>query len=895
MAGEESKRIAEGYSTGSDAVPWMLWGPYLSERQWGTVREDYSPDGDAWNYLSHDQARSRAYRWGEDGLAGISDDNQYLCFGLALWNGVDPILKERLFGLTNAEGNHGEDVKEYYFYLDSTPTHSYLKWLYKYPQAAFPYSDLVQENARRRSQEPDAFEYELLDTHVFDGDRYFDVQVEYAKAGAEDILVRMQITNRGPARATLHLLPTLWCRNVWSWSKPESAKPTLTSQLAAAPGIATIRADHPTLGTMTLYCQAPDELLFVENETNAPRLFPGAPSTTPFPKDGINDHVIHGSATVNPSLTGTKASAHHRLELDPGQTVEVRLRLSSDAALATPFGADFDATFTARVAEADDFYAAIGPATLSDEQKAIQRQAYAGMMWSKQFYYYVVSDWLKGDPAFPAPPAARLTGRNARWAHVYASNVLSMPDAWEYPWFAAWDLCFQAVVIARVDIQFAKNQLMTLAREWYMSPDGEVPAYEWGFGDTNPPLHAWAALRIYHLEKATTGTGDALFLSGIFKYCLMYFTWWANKKDADGDELFAGGFLGLDNIGLFNRNNLPDGSELYQSDGTSWMGMFCLNMVEAAMELVSARAEVEYSQLAVKFFQHFVYIAEAMNGVENLRPGDLDLWDDVDGFYYDTLKTADGTTVPIKLRSLVGIIALFPVLALDFTDPSPTTRTLLDEMTARLTWFLSHHQQIVDDSKSLQQKGDGKWLLSFVSPDRLKRILARVLDESEFLSPHGVRGISRVYLDKPYSIQGSSEQVQYQAAESPSDQQVMGGNSNWRGPVWFPVNFMLIESLLKFHAYLGDSFTVECPVGSGTQLTLRDVAVELGRRLTSIFERDTSGNRPVYGGTTTFQQNPDWNDLVLFYEYYQGDNGAGLGASHQTGWTGLVAELLRGV
>jgi hypothetical protein len=898
MAGKEAERLAQGYSATSNATPWMFWGPYLSERQWGTVREDYSEYGTAWSYLPHDHARSRAYRWGEDGLAGFSDENQRLCFALALWNGADPILKERLFGLTNDEGNHGEDVKEYYFYLDSTPTHSYMKWLYKYPQRAFPYADLVRENARRRGAEPYAFEYELLDTGVFEGDRYFEVQVEYAKAGPEDILIKVRITNRGPDAAALHVLPTLWFRNIWSWTAG-TAKPTLKGQLAAAPGVSTIRAEHPEVGAMTLYCETPDALLFVENETNAPRVFgAGASSNTPYPKDGINDHVIHGSATVNPDLTGTKAAALHRLQIEPGQTVEVRLRLSRDAALAAPFGADFDATFGQRIAEADEFYAAVGPATLSDEQRAVQRQAYAGMLWSKQFYNYVVIDWLEGDPAYPPPPATRLQGRNANWNHFYASNVLSMPDAWEYPWFAAWDLCFQAVVMARVDLQFAKNQLMILAREWYMSPDGEIPAYEWAFSDVNPPLHAWAALRIYRLERELTGKVDGLFLAGIFKYCLMYFTWWTNRKDADGNNLFSGGFLGLDNIGLFDRKALRNGAQLYQSDGTSWMGMFCLNMLDAASELVVSREEAEYSRLAVKFFQHFVYIADAMNGGHGPQ-GDVNLWDDADGFYYDVLRTADGGHMSIKMRSLVGIMALYPVLMLDLTEPG--VGTLSKPLQERLEWFLSNHSELMKKANPLQQ-AEGHWLLSFVTPDRLRQILVRVLDEREFLGPHGVRGISRVYADHPYdlavdsaSIDGNTQPVRYQPAESPSGLGLMGGNSNWRGPVWFPVNFLLIEALLGFHRYLGDDFKVECPVGSGRQLTLREVATELGRRLTSIFQRDDRGNRPVYGGAQRFQQDPHWRDLVLFYEYFNGDNGAGVGASHQTGWTGLVAELLRGV
>ena len=897
MGDQEGARLREARA-GDGAIPWLRWGPYLSERQWGTVREDYSPGGDAWSYFPHDHARSRAYRWGEDGLAGFSDEDQKLCFSIALWNGKDPILKERLFGLTNDEGNHGEDVKEYYFYLDSTPTHSYMKWLYKYPQAEFPYGWLVAENARRKQTDGSAPEFELVDTGAFADSRYFDVQVEYAKAGPDDVLVRVTVTNRGPDRASLHLLPTLWFRNTWTWFEGAD-KPLLQGSLNdASAGCASVTAtpasDHNPDGLqqMKLYCDGTDRLLFVENETNTERLWPGNGGPA-YPKDGINDHVIQGADTVNPVLTGTKASAAYRLEIASGNSREVLLRLSSDTQLKEPFGPEFARIFAARIAEADAFYEAVSPPGMNADRKNILRQAYAGMLWSKQFYYYVVRDWLKGDPTQLSPPPERT--RNRSWTHFYANHILSMPDAWEYPWFAAWDLCFQSVVFARIDIEFAKRQLLILAHEWYMSPAGAIPAYEWSFDDVNPPLHAWAALRILQIEKETTGEEDLEFARSIFNYCLMYFAWWTNRKDPDGEDLFGGGFLGLDNIAVVNRSNLEAlegylgrGLRLCQSDGTSWMGLFCLNLVELALKLTS-RSE-EYSRFARRFIQHFVDIADRIDGFEHPVDGAIELWNEEDGFYYDVLKLdRDGggsEYIPLKLRSLVGVIALFPVLAIDLGQ---LNRGVSEELLERVNWYLRQHPELFN---KVWDRNEEKHLLSFVDPDRLKRILARVFDEAEFLSPYGIRSVSRAHRDPPFSVtvHGHELSERYEPAESSHGD--FGGNSNWRGPVWFPINFLFVETLRRYHAYLGDDFTVEFPTGSGTKLTLEAIARDLSRRLVSIFERK-GGARPVFGGTAIFQDDPHWQDLVLFYEYFHGDNGAGVGASHQTGWTGLVAELLR--
>lgn len=900
--GKEAERLRDAYTADSR---WMLWGPYLSERQWGTVREDYSEGGNAWDYFNHDQSRSRAYRWGEDGLAGLSDAEQNLCFSIAVWNGQDPLLKERLFGLTNSEGNHGEDVKEYYYYLDNTPTHSYMKWLYKYPQAEYPYADIANENRRRKETNPYAYEYELFDTGVFDDNRYFDVQVEYAKKSPQDILITITATNRGDRSAPLTVLPTLWFRNTWSWFI-DAPKPQLEGQRASgARGVATIHAtpaesDNEYIVPMTLYCQDADNLLFVENETNDVRLW-GATSGAPYPKDGINDYIVANKKTVNPQLTGTKASAEYRIEVSAGESKEIRLRLSADDSLADPFGSEFATTFKSRKSEADEFYESIGPKTLSADRRAIQRQAYAGMLWSKQFYNYNVREWLEGDPAGPTPPPGR--DRNAAWTHFNASNILSMPDVWEYPWFAGWDLCFQSVVFSRIDAEFAKEQLLTLAREFYMSPAGAVPAYEWAFSDVNPPLHAWAALKIYKNEiEMHGGEGDSEFLADIFHYSLMYFTWWTNQKDSDNRDLFEGGFLGLDNISVIDRSHLEafeaelgKSVELYQSDGTSWMGMFTLNMLEIALKLAEQQGHSEYARLASKFFQHFVFIADAMNSIERRSQGQVKLWDEEDQFYYDVLKVRGNPDeyVSIKLRSLVGILALFPVLSKKVADIDPHAGHALRE---RVVWFLDHHPDLLERFFEIKQE-DGqdseKRLLSFVKPDRLKLILERVLDEDEFLSPHGIRGISRAHLDPPYTltVDGHTHSVQYEPAESSVG--LFGGNSNWRGPVWFPINFLLIDALRSYHDHLGDSFTVEYPTRSGNQKTLKEVADDLSQRMIGIFERNSAGKRPVNGGNETFNTDPHWRDYILFYEYFHGDNGAGIGASHQTGWTGLVAELLR--
>ncbi|GJM63624.1 MGH1-like glycoside hydrolase domain-containing protein [Persicobacter diffluens] len=892
---KESQRLKAAYE-GKSSDSWLYWGPYLSERQWGTVREDYSADGNAWDYFSHDQARSRAYRWGEDGLAGISDPEQRLCFSLAMWNGNDPILKERLFGLTNSEGNHGEDVKEYYYYLDNTPTHSYMKWQYKYPQRAFPYDDLVAENGRRKA-DPHSMEYELMDTGVFEEDRYFDVQAEYAKGAEQDIFIKITVKNQGPEAAGLVLLPTLWFRNTWSWYKNVKAPEMFGEKASGDQAFAKISTSELSDGgpsAMTLYCQGAQDLLFVENETNNERLW-GVPNATRFPKDGINDFIVHKQKTVNPDLQGTKASAAYYLKLEAGGSQEVWLRLSDQQHLTHPFDQEFSATFEERIQEADAFYEAISPIAHEAEAMQIQRQAYAGMLWSKQYYNYVVADWLNGDPAGPPPPEGR--GRNMQWSHMYASNVLSMPDAWEYPWFAAWDLCFQAVVFARLDLEFAKNQLRHLANEWYMSPGGAIPAYEWSFSDVNPPLHAWASLKIFEIEKAQTGKGDFEFLADIFRHCLINFTWWVNQVDADDNNLFEGGFLGLDNISILNRSNLADFENrvghrvvMSQSDGTSWVGMFCLKMMEMALILSETNSK-EYSHLVSKFFQHFVFIADAMNGIEHRSKGKVKLWNEEDGFYYDFLTVYDNPVeyYSVKLRSLVGVIALFPVASLDL---SALGDDCANEIKEKIDWFLGQHPELIDQVKTTKADNENELLLSFVNPDRLKRILSRLLSESEFLSPHGIRGISKDYEQNPFYMEVDGIGLSEQYAPAESLDQSFGGNSNWRGPVWFPINFLLIETLRQYHTFLGHDFQVEYPSGSRELHCLEEIATDLSKRLIGIFQKDENGNRPVFGGNQVMQQHPDWNQLLFFYEYFHGDNGAGLGASHQTGWTGLVAELL---
>ncbi|MBC7882308.1 MAG: glucosidase [Anaerolineae bacterium] len=855
---------------------WKRWGSYLSDRQWGTVREDYSADGAAWDYFPHEQARSRAYRWGEDGIAGISDNHQRLCFAIALWNGQDPILKERLFGLTGKEGNHGEDVKEYYFYLDNTPSHSYMKCLYKYPQQAFPYAQLVAENGRRSKHDP---EYELLDTGIFADNRYFDVVVEYAKAGPEDILIQITAINRGSGESELHLLPTLWFRNTWSWN-PEQEKPTLK---LTQPGV--VEAAESSLGKLWLYCESASELLFTENETNTELLF-GQKNASPYVKDGINNYVVHDRQhAVNPEGLGTKVAAHYQYSLAAGETRVVRLRMSDVQALADPFGAEFDQIFEKRKQEADEFYQDLSTQQLSKSEENIQRQAFAGLLWSKQFYHYVVRDWLIGDPGEPPPPEDRKQGRNHEWSHLFSDDILSMPDTWEYPWFAAWDLAFHLIPLATIDPDFAKLQLDRLTREWYMRSNGQLPAYEWAFQDVNPPVHAWAALRIYRIEQKQHGKTDRGFLERVFHKLLLNFTWWVNRKDFEGKNVFQGGFLGLDNIGVFDRSKeLPGGGRLNQADGTSWMGMYSLNMLEIALEL--AKDDLAYEDIASKFFEHFLYIATAINGIGS---SDITLWDEEDGFYYDAMRLPNGHQFPLKVRSMVGLTPLFAVATLELD-----TLERFEGFNRRMNWFIRNRQDLKENVACMETAGMGaRRLLAIAYRKKLERILHSLLDENEFLSPYGIRSLSKIHKERPYmlDLEGQQYSVDYEPAESTTG--LFGGNSNWRGPIWFPVNYLLIESLGKFHHYFGDSFTVECPTGSGQQMNLKQIAQELARRLLSLFQIDASGRRPVYGDLDVFQHDPHWNASVLFYEYFHGDTGKGLGASHQTGWTGLIAELIR--
>ncbi len=860
-------------------VHWKRWGPYLSERQWGTVREDYGPYGTTWEYFPHDHARSRVYRWGEDGIGGICDRHQQICFALALWNGRDPFLKERLFGLTGNEGNHGEDVKEYYFYLDSTPTHSYMKFLYKYPQAEFPYARLVDEN-RRRGKE--VGEFELLDTGVFDENRYFDVFMEYAKASHEDILIRITAHNRGPEAAELYLLPTIWFRNTWSWGGHEQRpKLAIANELLDHP---TIRLEHSYYGQRWLVCDDKPQLLFTENETNSERLW-GVPNRTPYVKDGINTCVVHGMQdAVHPRQTGTKAAAHYRFTIHPDDSITLRLRFTDQPPTTAMVSGEFENVFAARQAEADEFYQKRVPASLPEDARNVQRQAFAGMLWSKQFYHYDVRTWLKGDPVGPAPPAERRGARNHKWAHLYNADVISMPDKWEYPWYAAWDLAFHCVALALVDPDFAKDQLVLLLREWYMHPNGQIPAYEWAFGDVNPPVHAWAAWRVYKIERRIRGKADRAFLVRVFHKLLLNFTWWVNRKDAEGSNVFEGGFLGLDNIGVFDRSKpLPTGGRMEQSDGTSWMGMYCLNMLAIALEL--AREERAYADIASKFFEHFVNIAHAM---KNFGGEGIELWDEEDGFYYDALDLPDGRHQRLKVRSMVGLIPLFAVETLE-----PEIVDALPGFKRRMLWFIENRPEFRPHVCTVTRP-DGKVrrLLSIVGQQRLPRVLQRMLDEEEFLSPYGIRSLSRFHREHPYifNVDGHEHRVDYEPAESTGGQ--FGGNSNWRGPVWLPLNFLLVESLQKFHYYFGDEFKVEFPTGSGKHVSLWDVACDLSRRLNHIFVRDASGRRPVCGELEKFQTDPHWRDLIQFHEYFHGDKGAGLGASHQTGWTGLVVKLI---
>jgi len=875
---KEEERLEESKKR---TVHWKSWGPYLSERHWGTVREDYSPDGNAWEDFSHDQARSRAYRWGEDGIGGICDRHQLICFALALWNGKDPILKERLFGLTGNEGNHGEDVKEYYFYLDSTPTHSYMKFLYKYPQRPFPYACLVEENRKRGKHQ---WEFELADTGVFDDNRYFDVFMEYAKSTHEDILIRITAHNRGPDFSELHLLPTVWFRNTWSWT-PHASRPSLNrdEDLGDAQ---VIHVNHERYGSRWLICEEAPELLFTENDTNTHRLW-GMPNAGPYVKDGINDYIVTGNKeTVNPQQVGTKAAVHYRPLIAPGQSITYRLRLTNLPPTEGMLGEEFETLFPARRQEGDEFFAKrLGTAHSPDAQN-VQRQAFAGLLWSKQFYHFDVHTWLKGDPTGPPPPSSHQHGRNADWKHLYNEDIISMPDKWEYPWFAAWDLAFHCVPFALVDPDFAKDQLRLLVREWYMHPNGQIPAYEWAFGDVNPPVHAWATWRVYKIEKRIRGTADRVWLAKIFHKLLLNFTWWVNRKDAEGRNIFQGGFLGLDNIGVFDRSApLPTGGYINQSDGTSWMGMYCLNMLAIALEL--AQHDPAYGDVASKFFEHFVYISHAIN---HLGEGnhEISLWDETDGFYYDVLHFPDGQNQHMKVRSMVGLIPLFAVETLE-----PEMIDALPGFQRRMLWFIENRPEFRRHvcSTSLPD-GQVRRMLSIVDQDQLPRVLKYMLDEQEFLSPHGIRALSKYHQDHPYvlHLNGTDHCVDYEPAESETG--LFGGNSNWRGPIWFPVNFLLIESLQKFHHFLGEHYTVECPTGSGRHATLWQVAAKISRRLSRIFLRDDSGRRPVYGGSSLFQNDPHWQDYIQFHEYFHGDNGAGLGASHQTGWTGLVAKLL---
>jgi hypothetical protein len=867
----EQRRLNEARE---QRIPWKKWGPYLSERQWGTVREDYSADGNAWDYFSHDQSRSRTYRWGEDGLGGFSDDKQRLCFALALWNGHDPILKERLFGLTNSEGNHGEDPKEYYFYLDSTPTHSYMKYLYKYPQREFPYRDLVETN-RRRSREQ--MEYELIDTGVFEDDRYFDVFLEYAKAAPEDVLIRITVNNRGPEAARLRLLPTLWFRNTWSWGD-DDRKPALRQ---AAPGV--IEASHGDLGTYRLACEGEPELLFTENETNAERLW-GQPNASAYVKDAFHAYVTSGrSDAVNPARVGTKAAAHYMLDVPAGGQRTVRLRLTP-ADLPATFK-DFDQVFDSRLGDANEFYARIAPPSLDDDQRRVHRQALAGMLWSKQFYYFDLDLWLSEHKSHPLLDSARPGVRNTAWFHMLNADIISMPDKWEYPWYAAWDLAFHTVSLALVDFDFAKDQLLLMLRALYFHPNGQIPAYEWNFSDVNPPVHAWATLYLFKMEKAL-GRADMRFLERSFQSLMLNFNWWVNRKDPAGRNVFAGGFLGLDNIGVFDRSaELPTGGSLEQADGTAWMAFYCQCMLDMALTL--AEYDPIYEEDAFKFVQHFVYIAYATDRIGEHHD---EMWDEADGFFYDVLRTPDGRAMRLKVRSMVGLL---PLCASSVFPPEMANR--FPRLTEMIAQFRKRHPELV--SQVAPSNGDfvghkGRRLLSLLSRKKLERVLTYLLDEDEFLGPHGVRSLSRYHLEHPFRFWVGSEEFSVQYLPAESNTGMFGGNSNWRGPVWMPVNALIVRALLNLYAFYGDEFKVECPTRSGRYMNLFEVAQEITRRLSATFLRDADGRRPVYGGTSKFQQDPHWRDLILFYEYFHGDNGAGLGASHQTGWTGLVAVFL---
>ena len=861
----------------ADIEPWCKWGPYLSERQWGTVREDYSDSGNAWDYFSHDQARSRAYRWGEDGIAGISDDKQILCFALALWNGKDPILKERMFGLTNSEGNHGEDVKEYYFYLDSTPTHSYMKYLYKYPQAAYPYDDLVLTNKHRTRNE---MEYELLDTGVFNENRYFDVFVEYAKQSAEDISIRISAVNRGPDAATLHLLPTLWFRDTWVSGETRPLLRRVQDGNTQA-----IQAAHEELGKYFLHFDPSAKLLFTENETNTERIF-GQPNASPYVKDAFHNYLVHGNTeAVNPAEIGTKATPYSSKVIPAGGTWTVSLRLCTIPPENASAGVNADAVIAQRKQEADEFYDSITPDTLSADQAAVMRQALAGMLWTKQYYYFDVHRWLEEHGMSKTTPLLQQSQRNADWYHMVNENVISMPDKWEYPWYAAWDLAFHTISLSLVDIDFAKRQLELITNSIYLHPSGQIPAYEWNFSDVNPPVHAWATYFVYNIERTMHGNTDVEFLKRIFTKLTLNFTWWVNRKDRNGRNIFEGGFLGLDNIGVFDRSApLPMGGYLEQADGTAWMALFSLNMLEISAEL--AVHDPAFEELVIKFSEHFLWIARAINKI-----GDAGLWDEEDGFYYDMLRSPDGRTTRLKVRSMVGLLPLCATAVVEKYQ-----RDRLPELAQHVWWRL---KSMPDVAASIHPTGpnhfgvDDRGILALVGPEKLRRILGYMLDENEFLSPYGIRALSRYHLNHPYifNMQGQENRVDYLPAES--NNSMFGGNSNWRGPVWMPVNILLVRGLLNYYLYYGDNFKVECPTGSGNMMNLFEVSEELARRLSSIFLRDEDGRRPVFGGAEKFQTDPHWRDHILFYEYFHGDNGAGLGASHQTGWTGLVARMLQ--
>src|SRR5688572_1541253 len=864
--------------------PWKRWGPYLSERQWGTVREDYSQDGSAWDFFPHDHARSRAYQWGEDGLAGVSDDRQLLCFSIGLWNGADPIMKERLFGLTNAEGNHGEDVKEYYYYLDNTPTHSWMKYLYRYPQGAFPYADLVRINGERGRED---FEYELIDTGLFDEDRYFDVFVEYAKESPEELLIKITAFNRGPELALLHLLPTLWFRNTWSWGEPVQ-RPFL-QRVADHDGNPVVFAEHPLLGERWFIADGAPQVLFTDNDTNSEKLW-GQPNQTPWVKDAFHRFVLDRDvAAVNRAERGTKAAAHYQFEIAAGDSATACLRLTDRAPVkrwGRLFGKDFDKPFLARQTEADIFYASVIPEHVDTDAANVMRQALAGMLWTKQFYYYDVGRWLKGHgvPLTGVIPSKGPLPRNLQWNHMLNADLISMPDKWEYPWYAAWDLGFHTVSLGMVDADFAKDQLELILRERYLHPNGQNPAYEWNFADVNPPVHAWASLFLYKTELAVTGKGDIAFLKRVFDKLILNFTWWVNRKDRDGRNVFEGGFLGLDNIGVFDRSApLPTGGHLEQADGTAWMALYSQTMFQISLEL--AVHDPVYEDMVVKFFEHFVWIAASM---DHVGEGDEELWDEDDGFFYDVLRFPDGRSQRLKVRSLVGLL---PLCASTVIEPAQIAR--FEKLKGRMRWIIEERPELLKTIAPPEKPGESdRHLLSALDETKLRRVLARMLDESEFLGPFGIRSVSRYHDEHPFSVDvnGQKFSVDYQPAESESG--LFGGNSNWRGPVWMPVNALIIRALLNLHLYYGESFQVECPTGSGQMMTLFEAAREISNRLAQTFLRDADGHRPVFGGAKKFQEDPLWRDHILFYEYFHGDNGAGLGASHQTGWTGLIARMM---